>query len=174
MIITASSGYFRYAQMAEPRKPSVYDYSDLRLHPNARRVQQKATKSIAVVQDARFNWIATDAGGSAKVSLFKRSIKDDTVGEDNDEEIDIGKLSTSGEEEGEDNQKRKRRRRRRRGTDRRTLKKRKFLENDDFLADDSLTESSKALSSDLPNPPPVSDLDILYIHILRIFLSRIS
>ncbi|KAF8180215.1 hypothetical protein BJ912DRAFT_929421 [Pholiota molesta] len=63
--------------MTEPRLSTVFDYSDLRLHPDGTRVYQKASNRRPVlakvtVQDARANWIAKDAGGSARIAKYRK------------------------------------------------------------------------------------------------------
>ena len=157
--------------MAEPRKSTVFDYSDLRLHPDGTRVYQKSTNlrpklAQSTVQGARSNWIATDAGGSLKVPLFRKREKVSVEGEEGGgEEIEDGNVRPSGSVRGEDpsfevaddvdeNGKRKPRR-----PDHRKVKRQKFLKNDDYLAGSVpsyLGESSDMNLLSLPHPSPVS------------------
>lgn len=78
--------------MADPRASTVYDYAALRVHPDGSRVRAPQRTSVntwdnsdtpsssafaappmrtaaSVVQDARAQWIARDAGGSARIPL---------------------------------------------------------------------------------------------------------
>lgn len=145
--------------MTEPRKSTVYDYSDLRLHPDGTRVYQKSTNlrpklAQGTIQDARLNWIATDAGGSANVPLFRKK-KGSGLQED-------GAISSDGEHfsvEADDDDVDRKGKRKLKRTDYRTIKRRKFLENDDYLAGDAappVAESSDANVLVLPYPSPVS------------------
>ncbi|KAF9476718.1 hypothetical protein BDN70DRAFT_882027 [Pholiota conissans] len=83
--------------MTEPRLSTVFDYSDLRLHPNGTRVYQKSSNRRPVlakvtVQDARANWIAKDAGGSARVPRYRRRTTKESANRDEGaEEIDISR-----------------------------------------------------------------------------------
>jgi hypothetical protein len=149
--------------MTEPRKSTVFDYSDLRLHPDGTRVYQKATNlrpklAQSIVQGARSNWIAIDAGGSFKVPLFKRKKRGSL--EEEEEEKKDGNISVSAADEDSsmevDDKKGKRRSRR---PDHRTVKRQKFLKNDDYLADaatPSPGESSDMNFLTLPYPSTVS------------------
>ena len=154
--------------MTEPRKSTVYDFSDLRLRPNGTRVYQKSTNlrpklARSTVQVARSNWIATDAGGSAKVPLFKKRKR---VNPDEEEEEDKdGNVSASGPADGEDSSVEvdddvdKKGKRKSKRPDHRKAKRQKFLQNDDYLAGVSTSDvggSSDVNSSSLPHPSPVS------------------
>jgi len=155
-------------RMTEPRKSTVYDFSDLRLHPNGTRVYQKSTNlrpklARSTVQVARSNWIATDAGGSAKVPLFRKRKRNNPEGEE--KESEDGKVSASGPAGGEgssvevDDDVDKKGKRKSKRQDNRKAKRQKFLQTDDYLAGVSTSDvgrSSDANSSSLPPPSPVS------------------
>ena len=66
------------------RRTTVHDLTALSLHPTGARAQPHHTNSL---QDARGNWIATDAGGWGAVPLRRRAAADgiESGGEDEDE-----------------------------------------------------------------------------------------
>ena len=165
--------------MAEPRKSTVFDYSDLRLHPDGTRVHQRSTNlrpklAQSTIRGVRSNWIATDAGGSLKVPLFRKrkTVSLEEEQEEEEEEIEDGNISPSGSARGEDpsfevddnvDENGKRRSRR---PDHRKAKRQKFLKSDDYLAGSfpsNLGESSDVNSLSLPHPSPVSS--VFYINV---------
>lgn len=84
--------------MTTRRRTTVYDLADLRLHPDGSRVQQSsesnlragARHSASTVQDSRGNWVASDAGGSARVVKRKKVSTRKTRSQDSDgEEIEV-------------------------------------------------------------------------------------
>ncbi|KAF4619582.1 hypothetical protein D9613_004770 [Agrocybe pediades] len=86
-----------------PRLSTAFDYSNLRLHTDGTRVWQKSKNHRPriignVVQDARSNWIAKDAGGSAKVPTQRKKKADGTEEEEDEDEE---KFEGSDEEDGE-------------------------------------------------------------------------
>ena len=73
----SSANVFRFpAHMTDPRLSTVFDYADLRLHPDGTRVYQKPSNFRpgivkVAVQNSRANWIARDAGGSGKIHKMR-------------------------------------------------------------------------------------------------------
>ncbi|KAF9035915.1 hypothetical protein BJ165DRAFT_1355169, partial [Panaeolus papilionaceus] len=158
--------------MTEPRRSTVYDYSDLRLHPDGSRVYQKDSNrqlwlANKVVQTANKTWIATDAGGSMKVRKFRGRVKKKAVESEEGEEFnldDVGGLDdaeqdeSSRDEEGESGQKRKLKKK----VDGRTIKRRKFLQDYSFLGsgDESKAASPKpAVPMEQPATTPLPHHD---------------
>ena len=149
--------------MTEPRKSTVYDYSDLRLHPDGTRVYQRSTNlrpkfAQCTVEDARSNWIATDAGGSVRVPLFKRkkkvTLEGEWVGEMSE---NISACGSAGSQEVDDNIERGKRKSR--PQDHRKVKRQRFTKNDDYLAEDAIPDASELSATSLlslPSPSPVS------------------
>ncbi len=148
--------------MTEKRLTTVYDYSDLRIHPDGTRVKQQAINlrpraAQATVQDARANWIARDAGGFAVVPRFR---KKGSV-EKGESVVDIEDGIDFSEEEGSDKRSKSKR------PDARTTKRQKFMKNDDYLMEDaspSVIHAGTSYSSpnfatsrsfSLPDPSPV-------------------
>ncbi|KAH9482147.1 hypothetical protein JR316_0004242 [Psilocybe cubensis] len=83
--------------MTQPRLSTVYDLSNLRLHPNGLRVYQKDTNrrpdlAKITVQGPRQTWIARDVGGTAKIPTNRKRVKDreDQEGEEQPEEEEDG------------------------------------------------------------------------------------
>jgi hypothetical protein len=155
--------------MTEKRLTTVYDYSDLRIHPDGTRVKQQARvlRPRVAVQDARANWIARDAGGFAVVPRFRKkgSVEGGESVVDVEDGIDFSKEERSGKKS-----KSKR-------PDARTTKRQKFMKNDDYLVEDvspSVIHAITAYSSpnftssrsfSLPDPSPVRLL-ALFISLL--------
>jgi hypothetical protein len=149
--------------MAEPRKSTVYDYSDLRLHPDGTRVYQKLTNlrpklTQCTVQDARSNWIATDAGGSAKVPLFVKKKRTRSSEEYEEKEGNItAPVSEDGGDScvqaGDDMDKKGKGKAKR--PDHRKAKRQRFLKSDDFLASESTPSLAESSDMPLPYPSPV-------------------
>ena len=62
--------------MSGSRLSTVYDYTSLRIHPDGSRVNQSSRNlrpriARVAVRDARGNWIARDAGGSAAIRRYR-------------------------------------------------------------------------------------------------------
>ena len=130
--------------MTERRWSTVFDYSDLRLHPDGTRVYQKSTNltpriAKVAVRTSRNNWIAKDAGGLSNIRKFKNNKKKLQDLEADEEEF-IGFGNRTGIPEAEDGRKTKR-------FDERTAKRRKFLENYDYLDKNGSTSTSVALNT---------------------------
>lgn len=142
--------------MTEKRLSTVYDFSDLKLHPNGARVKQQARTRTArnTVQDARANWIATDAGGFAAVPKFRRT---GSVAEVDERET----MVSTEHGNGEDKQCMSK------WADTRTLKRQKFMKNEDYLAEGRSASIVHARQADIsdgfatsrsfshPDPSPV-------------------
>ena len=126
--------------MTERRRSTVFDYSNLRLHSDGTRVYQKSTNlapriAKATVRTSRQNWIAKDAGGPSnirKLKYTKRTLQDLQA----DEEYIRTESSTTMPDDDERRVKQK---------DDRPSKRRKFLEDLDYLNKDRST------STDLPS-----------------------
>ncbi|CAA7259403.1 unnamed protein product [Cyclocybe aegerita] len=154
--------------MTEPRLSTVFDYSDLRLHPNGRRVWQQDANlrpkiAKVAVQTGRSNWIARDAGGVSDVKKFRRipkpknpfaevNAQEEEQGEvfegveEEDEEVEVEQEATEeNEEQGEQDtgvgQKRKRKR-----IDQQKGKRQRFMAYDTYLASEDYFPT--------PAPPP--------------------
>ena len=114
------------------RLSTVYDYASLRLHRDGTRVQQSDenyhihSRKRFAVKNSRGNWIATDAGGLGTLRRTRH------VRQGTDEEHDYALL-----EEREVEKKNKclivENERKRRRVDCRTEKRRRFVQNLDFL-----------------------------------------
>jgi hypothetical protein len=137
-------GIFRWVPrvMTEPRRSTVFDYSNLRLHPDGTRVYQKSTNltpriAKVAVRTSRNNWIARDAGGLSNIRKFT-STKKTSQDLQADEEF-IGLRTGTESSKPEDEHKIKR-------SDGRTAKRRKFLEDYDYLDKDRSTSTN--LTSD--------------------------
>src|SRR6266545_3022813 len=159
--------------MTELRRNTVYDHSDLRLHPDGTRVHQmhknlRQKAAQIAVQAARSNWIARDAAGFAIVPKH-RSTKQASHVEDQNEDAVIhvgGDQNEDGKEIDEADSETSVNSRKRRHPDQRKANfRRKFLKDEDYLEEAStsiLTNKAASESGDpfLPNPPPVSALDV--------------
>lgn len=90
--------------MSQRRYNTVHDLAALRLHPDGTRVSASSSQNLRprgakhVVQDARGNWIASDAGGLDKVKKRRWSGK---RGKKKDEESGAEE-SSADEDEGGD------------------------------------------------------------------------
>lgn len=144
--------------MTERRLSTVFDYSDLRLHPDGTRVYQNSKNlkpkiAKVTVRTSRNNWIARDAGGLANIPKLKRTSQDLQGDEECisfKDEIDSPKPEDEGEGCKEQGKKRKIKR-----VDGRKAKRQKFLENYDYLKKDASTSNSVSLdrSECLPHEP---------------------
>lgn len=155
--------------MAELRRSTVYDYSDLRLHPDGTRVHQmdknlRPRAAQIAVQAARSNWIARDAAGFATVQKH-RSLKQAARVEEEDasmrvegDQNEIGNDSESVDSETSVNP-----RKRRHPNHRKSTFRKKFVKNEDYLVEEAsppILAPSEFGEPFLPNPPPVSNLHI--------------
>ena len=149
--------------MTEPRRSTVYDYSDLRLHPDGTRVLQQSSnrrKQLAkvTVQTVQNQWIATDAGGSGKVPQFKRKRRDASAEqEDFEDRLHSSDEPTPGSATNGTSTTAKRKSK---GIDRRKAKRNKFRADDEYLAHEegpSFVQPSSVSSKTLflPEPSPV-------------------
>jgi hypothetical protein len=173
--------------MTEPRLSTVFDYSDLRLHPDGTRVYQKASNRRPVlakvtVQDARANWIAKDAGGSARIAKYRKRTPKNAAEEDVDaEEIDLSRelddeagrekrqdeegVVQSGED-GSDTSQLRKKRAAKKPPDQRKFKRRKFEASYEYLephepraksTDTAAISEAPSISDTFPTEPsPVS------------------
>ena len=121
--------------MTETRLSTVFDYSNLRLHPDGTRVYQKSTNLIpriakSVVRTSRNNWIARDAGGLANIRKFKTTSQHL---QGDEEAISLRTGINSEDEENELEEEGKKRKAKR--LDKRMPTRQKFLENYDYLTD---------------------------------------
>ena len=127
--------------MTEPRRSTVFDYSNLLLHPDGTRVYQKSTNlkpriAKVAVRTSRQNWIARDAGGLSKIRKFRRAKKTSEDHLQADEEYIS--LRTGTESPMPDEEPRIKRK------DERPAKRRRFLEDLDYLDKDRSTSASLA------------------------------
>ena len=131
--------------MTEPRRSTVFDFSNLLLHPDGTRVYQKSTNlapriAKVAVRTSRNNWIARDAGGLSNIRKYKGSKRtlQDLQAEEEFIDLKTGtEESPMPEEEEEEERKTKR-------FDGRTAKRRKFLEDYDYLDKNRSTSSNLA------------------------------
>lgn len=126
--------------MTEPRWSTVFDYSNLRLHPDGTRVYQKSTNlapriAKVAVCTSRKNWIAKDAGGLLNVGRFKHNKKPRRDLQGDEEYISLGNGIKSPEPEDERKIKRK---------DERPAKRRKYLQDHDYIEKDRSTSANLA------------------------------
>lgn len=126
--------------MTEPRWSTVFDYSNLRLHPDGTRVYQKSTNlapriAKVAVHTSRKNWIARDAGGLSNIRKFKRPKK--TL-QDLQADEEYISLRTGTESPTPENERKIKR------FDGRPTLRRKFLEDFDYLNKDRSTTTSLA------------------------------
>ncbi|KAF8165894.1 hypothetical protein B0H34DRAFT_794222 [Crassisporium funariophilum] len=136
--------------MTEPRLSTVYDYSDLRLHPDGTRVYQKSTNlrpalQRVTVQNSRANWIAKDAGGPLNIRQFKpaKATLEDPQEEDvgsTESQVDIEADHTSVDET-EESPKQTRKHKLKR-PDGRKAKRQKFANNYDYLSAEASTSNN--------------------------------
>jgi len=140
--------------MTEPRRSTVYDYSELRLHPDGTRVYQKPTNlrpAIAKVsvQNARSTWIARDAGGPGSVPKFrkKRGKVESTENEPEGEKFKDADRQSSGDDGGPESLNLKRKPKR---TDHRKAKKQKFIADYEYLNASTMASTSSAFDLDEP------------------------
>lgn len=146
--------------MTQPRLSTVYDFSDLRLHPDGTRVYQKSTNLRpdlvkVTTRDSRFNWIAKDAGGSAAVPKFRKRQKavrerdeDGELDSKSQEESAEGSRESSEESEAarRDGNRKKRKPKR---IDTRKPKRLKFAKDYNYLEPEA--SSIAAESPEIPN-----------------------
>ncbi|KAG5651259.1 hypothetical protein H0H81_009303 [Sphagnurus paluster] len=138
------------------RRSTVYDLASLRLHPDGTRVQQSTSanlrmRHVASAQDARGNWFARDAAGSAKVAKYRR-VRDDKDGEG--EAGDSGKdteLQTTAKGNRKEKEKEKTSKRTGKKLKARPAKRQKFLHDFDFLAPETNVPSSSSSEQPLPS-----------------------
>ena len=158
--------------MTEPRRSTVFDYSNLRLHADGTRVYQKSTNlrprtAKVTVRTSRQNWIARDAGGLSNIHKFKRAKKTTQDIQADEEYISLTTGTESPNPEGERRIKRK---------DERPAKRRKFLENLDYLNKDRLGSTSTSLASDAGTESfsyePSSVRPFFFKHLHLTFLSN--
>ena len=153
--------------MTEPRRSTVFDYSNLRLHPDGTRVYQKSTNltpriAKVAVRTSRQIWIARDAGGLPNVHRFKnkRTVQDVQADE---EHINLRTESESPTLPDEE--------RRMTRKDERPAKRRRFLEDFDYLNKDRSTSTS--LASDTGSESfPYEPSSVRPPHLHIIFLSN--
>ena len=154
--------------MTEPRQSTVFDYSNLRLHPDGTRVYQKSTNltpriAKVAVRTSRNNWIARDAGGSSNIRKFKGAKKtlQDLQADEEFINLETGTEVPDPEDEGDGRSKIKR-------WDGRTAKRRKFLEDYDYLNKDMSTPGT----GEEPFPYEPSSVRLSFQHLHIIFLSN--
>ena len=143
--------HFSPADMTHPRLSTVFDYADLRLHPDGTRVYQKPSNfrpSIikVAVQNSRASWIARDAGGSGKIhkmrprgKMEEQGASRGTEGEDLavlvaevEEEIEVDvEVDEESDEQGKSSKETKKRKGK--PADKRKAKRQKFAIDYDYL-----------------------------------------
>jgi hypothetical protein len=155
--------------MTEPRRSTVFDYSNLLLHPDGTRVYQKSTNlapriAKVAVRTSRNTWIARDAGGLSNIRKYKsnkRTLQDLQADE---EFID---LRTTGTAESSPKPEEERKTKR---FDGRTAKRRRFLEDYDYLDKNRSTSTNLALDTGTESfpyePSSVRPSFLQYLHIL--------
>lgn len=137
--------------MADPRLSTVFDFAALRLRPDGTRVpQQPPVRTAAAVQNTHADWIARDAGGSARVPKLRRRRKAAKIGEEDagvEEEIDIsrelargptaedegGSASADAPSDGDEDEGPRKKRKARRRADGPAAKRRRFEADYDYL-----------------------------------------
>ncbi|KAG6917667.1 hypothetical protein DXG01_001642 [Tephrocybe rancida] len=137
------------------RLPTVYDFSSLQLHPDGSRVRQSTSNlkpryAAAAVQDSRGNWFARDAAGLGTVGRYrkvrKESEKDEAEAETNPDDAEYSPPGRKDKGKAKETTGRRH--------NPRPAKRRKFLQDFDFLA----PGPSNATSPQGEQPLPSSDL----------------
>ena len=166
--------------MTHPRLSTVFDYADLRLHPDGTRVYQKPRNLRpgiikVAVQNSRASWIARDAGGSGKIHKMRPrgKMKEQGASQDPEEEAAVLVAEVEEEieedvevdEESDEQGKSSKETKKRKGklVDKRKAKRQKFAIDYDYLLPKSsgphevetpmVDDSGEAIS--LPEPSPV-------------------
>ena len=166
--------------MTHPRLSTVFDYADLRLHPDGTRVYQKPRNLRpgiikVAVQNSRASWIARDAGGSGKIHKMRPRGKMKEQGASQDPEEEAAVLVAEVEEEIEEDvevdeesdeqgkSSKETKKRKGKPVDKRKAKRQKFAIDYDYLLPKSsgphevetpmVNDSGEAIS--LPEPSPV-------------------
>ena len=157
--------------MTERRRSTVFDYSNLRLHSDGTRVYQKSTNlapriAKATVRTSRQNWIAKDAGGLSSIRKFKRTKR--TL---QDIQADEEYIWTENRMPDDDERRVKQK-------DDRPSKRRRFLEDLDYLNKDRSTSTSLASDTGVESfpyePSSVRVSFFQHLHINDIFLFYFS
>lgn len=157
--------------MNVPRRSTVYDLASLRLHTDGSRVYQSSSTNLKprnaklALRDIRGNWIARDAGGTAKIPRWKNvstpatedgSVELEELSQSNLVEPELEEQEKQGDKEDEEGDEQNTLKRKPKRIDRRTAKRRKFAHDQSYLgetaADANFTEESRFL----PLPSSVS------------------
>ena len=169
--------------MTHPRLSTVFDYADLRLHPDGTRVYQKPSNlrpgiTKVAVQNSRAGWIARDAGGSGKIHKMRPRGKMKEQGasqepEGEDAAVLVAEVEEEIEEdvevdvESDDQGKSSKETKKRKGkpVDKRKAKRQKFAIDYDYLLPESsglhevetpmVDDSADGEAVSLPEPSPV-------------------
>ena len=158
--------------MTEPRRSTVFDYSNLLLHPDGTRVYQKSTNirpriAKVAVRTLRNNWIARDAGGLGNILKIK-NIKETSHNLQEDEEFPDLSTETDSPMPEDEGTKRKNKR-----SDGRKAKRQKFSENYDYLNTKSTSSSSDAGTESLSYEPSSVCALSMHINFLSNFLQEL-
>jgi len=168
--------------MTHPRLSTVFDYADLRLHPDGTRVYQKPSNFRpgiikVAVQNSRTNWIARDAGGSGKIHKMRpRGKVKETGASQEPEGQNAGVLAAEVEEEIEEDvevdeesdeqgkSSKETKKRKAKPVDKRKAKRQKFAADYDYLlpkisgpneVETCIADDSINDVKSLPEPSPV-------------------
>ncbi|KAF9528042.1 hypothetical protein CPB83DRAFT_855228 [Crepidotus variabilis] len=157
--------------MSEHRRSTVYDYTDLRLHPDGSRVAQKSSNRRpavirTVTQTSRANWIANDAGGSGIIPKFQKKITSNNNQEDG-EHFELGFSESKAfeqEESGSEQEVSLKKKRKSKRFDARPLKRQKFKASEEYLIPESRSlrptteDDLDSLAQEISLPEPSPDL----------------
>jgi hypothetical protein len=181
--------------MTHPRLSTVFDYADLRLHPDGTRVYQKQSNLRpgiikGAVQNSRASWIARDAGGSGKIhkmrprgKMKEQGASQEPEGEDAvvlvaevEEEVEEDvEVDEESDEQGKSSKETKKRKGK--PVDKREAKRQKFAIDYDYLLPKSsgshevetpmADDSVNGEAISLPEPSPVCHFCyVLYVGLL--------
>ena len=152
-------------KMSIRRRTTVHDVASLRVHPDGTRVQNTQAKSDGsttaprphrgrnVVRDAKGNWIASDAGGSAFIrDIIVGSKRKEQGNGDSDEDLALG--YDEGEGEGEFGSRKPLK-------DSRAKRRKTFYSDFSFLEDCSPRAGpSRSVSTSLPSSTVETDMGL--------------
>lgn len=157
--------------MNVPRRSTVYDLASLRLHTDGSRVYQSSSTNLKprnakfALRDIRGNWIARDAGGTAKVPRWKNvptsatedgSVELEELSQSNFVEPELEEREKQGDEEDEEGDEQNILKRKPKRIDRRTAKRRKFAHDHSYLGETAAAANFSEESRFLPLPSSVS------------------
>jgi len=142
--------------MSDRRRNTIFDLTDLRLHPDGTRIFQssQASSHSLTAAEYRRNQIAQDASSWGKVHKFrKRKVPQEEIeGEFTNQELDLDTPSTTGAGAGKATHQGQSKSK---GPDKKTVKRRRVVDDYDFLGNEHSERTQKntdTVSASLPSP----------------------